>query len=397
MLPVTHLTRSLLRVRACLLTGALAAIVSPPAVLAQMPGVRWTATLEDPALDYEMKAVAVAPEGGRVFVVIATARPDGTGTGGSVLGAVDSTGKTSVHEFLVPLEGEAAGERSGQSSAPAMVALKDGLWFALSNRAGDVALATVSPETGRIVAQRPANLPAGSRIMRMIRAGNGDAVMVGSAGERGLAVRVAAAGTVAWSRVLEEEALVLYDAAVTADDGVIVVGAKATNPAKPDLRNTRLWVGKFSATGQLTASKLFDVQLGSVAQASDGTFLLVSNSMSGKTVTVTARGLGADLSEKWTRELTTSDGFVRFVSAPVAGGGFIVAGSRERGLWIARLRDDGSVVWSEARKPAPPELESIRNIEVIRDGDDAVVAYTALVVKSRTQKRIVRVMRVNTR
>jgi hypothetical protein len=390
-LPVSGFGRSSARLRAFVM-GAIVASVPPAATYAQIPGVQWTTTLEDRAVDYELKAATVGTDG-RVVVVI-----DAEGTDGkshhALLGTVDATGKASTREFLIPLDG-GAGAQTGQFAAPAMAARKDALLFTLSNRAGDIALADVSPETGRIIAQRPANLPAGSRTMRMIRVGNGDVVLLGSAAERGFAARITAAGPVAWSRVLEEPALVLYDGAVTTDDGVIVVGAKATNPAKPDLRNTRLWVGKFSASGQLTASKLFDLQLGSVSQSIDGTILLVSSSMSGRTVTVTARGLAGDLSEKWTRDLTTSSGFVRFVSARAPGGGFIVAGERDNALWLSKLRDDGTAVWTEARKPGPPEFETVRNVDLLVDGDAAMAAYTAMVIRGRTQQRVVRVIRFN--
>lgn len=91
----------------------------------------------------------------------------------------------------------------------------------------------------------------------------------------------------------------------------------------------------------------------------------------------------------------TSPARFRLASAPQ--GGLVVAGVRERGLWLARFDGAGQRVWdswSDPRRNA--ELEMTLGVDLQSDDRGRyMLAYSALVSEGRRQVQVVRALRFN--
>ena len=375
---------------ACAMLAAALGAGAWAAPAAEIPRLAWRTSLQSTDREYELRAAAISADGSSLWVGVAS-RPRGTlgGPEKLILTSISGAGKPTGR--LIDASADTTlGDLAERRGLFGMSAGRDrAIVLGLDRRAGGAGVATLDAVSGGIAAARALAFESGKPdIARLVPLGQGRVLTVGTLGTRPFVAELSADGAVTWQRVLELENVNLDDGAPTSDGGSIVTGRQGVDPS-----STRVWVGKLSATGTIERQAAFDGWLGSIAQGTGGAYLLAVSDRA-RAATVTLTGLGPALDTKWTRSMAAGQPSTpAFRVAPVRGGGFIVAGVKDRGLWVSRIGDDGAAVWTDAQSPKPPQVEAALNVELLARDEAFFVLYTVLAIDGKEQRQLVRVIR----
>jgi hypothetical protein len=348
--------------------------------------------LADAERDYELRAAALSA-GGATTEIIMAARPKGRRPGAESLvwASVDAAGRVlSQQNPLTPLSAaEAAGMSLGDPAAGSGLAFLRGRGFLLLTTAdGGLRLVRLARPNDP-AAVRQINIGAAPTIRRVLTAGDERLVLVGSVGAKPLVTAVNAEGKTVAEHAPGAEGMTAIGAAFETDGSVVVAAEEGRFP------NTTAWVGRVSPQGVVLARKSFPGRPTDIARGSDGTYVVVVDRSGPEGSEILLKALAPDLGELWTRTLVSRQRVaVPFRVAPVTTGGYIIAGAKDRGLWVSRVKADGAEVWTEAHDPlTSPELEIVSHVELTSAQDTFVTAYTAFVVAGREQREVVRAVR----
>ena len=252
-----------------------------------------------------------------------------------------------------------------------------------------VSLIPVSANGREVLTPVPIRLAANADLSDLVRLPGGRLLLVGAAGLRPLVADVSLDGAVTWERVLPGDVPVVVESVSPTSDG----GAALLGRSGSDQKSARLWVGVISGKGELVAQTFLPGHDGEIARLESGEYALVYDQIAGTGFDIGLKRLGADLKERATSPLLqkqTATGAYRV--APMAGG-FVVAGVRDRGLWMARFDASGKELWSDSRPPAPPDLEIVTHLELLPRARTLIVPVSMYVVQGREQRQVVKVLR----
>ena len=374
--------------------GACWLAASAPAA-ADIPGRLGQGVLAAPDLDFELYEAALSPDARETWLV-AGARPKGepTAPAAVVLATFDARGGVVQSALALP----AAGAADAPSARAARRRPVDDLAFGPQGQLL-VAIGGGASRSPQIVP-----LPAGSRdpgtarpvivqgesfdIQELVRLRDGRLLAIGNAGGNPLVAEISASGETVWQNAVPADPAAIDMAAPSPDGGVVVLGRRGA-----DLATQEVWVAKLSAKGGLDHAVTIAARGGSVAPLGGGGYALVTHQAGARLFDVTLRGLAPDMRELWTRTLVADQVNPAFAVAPAADGGFVVAGTKDRGLWVARYTAGGEEVWTEHRVPQPPDLELVSNLALLVRDEVFVLAYTAFTLDGREQRQSVRVIR----
>jgi hypothetical protein len=376
-------------------TAVMAAVLAGVSPAAQR-GAIGTVRVADAAWDLELVDATASDDGATVWIV-AGARPRGRRSADPALRVlrVTSEGVQASVELasLRPVGTPSPGAAPARRHVVQAIALgPDGRpLLALARSALPVSLVPVSANGREVGAPVPIALTADADLVGLVRLSTGRLLMLGAAGLRPLVAEVSPSGAVAWERVLPgQEPVALTDAVPTADGGAVLLGRSGT-----DARSARLWIGALSPKGELLAQQTVSGFDGEVARLADGTHVLAVDQVSSALFDSVLMRLGPRFETVGTTPLLKgqpNSGVLRLAALP--GGGFLLAGVRDRGLWIARFDGRGQELWSDARTPAPPQLELVSAVALLPRGTVLVVPYGAYVLEGREQRQVISVLRL---
>lgn len=356
-----------------------------------IPGAVVRTTLSDADRDYELRAVALSA-GGATTEIIMAARPKGRPTGAESLvwASVDAAGRVlSQQNPLAPLSAaEAARSLRDPAAGSGLAFLRDRGFLLLTAAGGGLRLVRLA-RPNEPAAVREINVGAAPTVGRVLAAGDERLVLVGSVGDRPLVTAVNAEGKTVAEYAPSAEGMTAVGVAFEPDGNVVVAGEQGIFPS------ATAWVGRVSPRGVVLARNSFTGRPTDIARGSDGTYVVLIERSGPEGSEILLKALAPDLRELWTRTLMSRQRIaIPFRVAPVATGGYIIAGVKDRGLWVSRVKADGAEVWAEAHDPsASPELEMVSNVELTSAQDVFVTAYTAFVVVGREQREVVRAVR----
>ena len=358
-----------------------------------IPGAVARTTLADAERDFELRAVTLSA-GGATTEIIMASRPKGRRPGQESLvwASVDAAGRVlSQQNPLAPLPAAAAADVSIHDPAA-------GSGFAFLRGRG-LFLLTAADGGLRLVRLARPNDPAAARdievgaaptIRRVLASGDERLVLVGSVGAKPLVMSVDAEGKTVAEHSPGAEGMTAVGATFESDGSMVVAGEQGTFP------NSTTWVGRVSPRGLVLARTSFPGRPADLARGSDGTYVILVERTGPEGSEILLKALAPDFSELWTRTLMSRQRMMAasFRVAPVTSGGYIIAGAKDRGLWVSRVKADGTEVWVEAHDPlTSPDLEMVSRVELASSQDVFVTAYTAFVVNGREQREVVRAVR----
>ena len=218
---------------------------------------------------------------------------------------------------------------------------------------------------------------------------NEQIILVGSVGARPLVAKVNTEGKTIADYLLREQGMIALNSVIESGGNTVVVGEQGTFP------DAAVWVGRVSPHGDVLAKTSFPGRPTDIARGTDGSYLVIIERGSANGSEIFMKALEPEFSERWTRLLMSRQLLSpSFQVASVATGGFIIVGTKDRGLWISRVKPDGTEAWTEAHEPLKsPEMEMVSHVELSTMQDIFVVAYTAFVVVGREQRQVVRIIR----
>lgn len=362
------------------------------------------ATISDVALDLELIEGAVSNDGRRVSLVLA-ARPKGKL--GAVpdlwLATVDDKGAVQKWRPLLPDLTAVGG------SPDKRLALKR-IVIGMSDRSPEQVIVAVN-QAGRtplLMAFRPGSPSDVTRLpvvvpgvepefQAVVETATGRLFAVGNVGPKFLSAEIRPDGTTVAQRVLTTPAVVIEDVQPTLDGGLIVIGRQAAMSKEAASDDALpLWMGKFSSKGDFERETKLSGRSPSIASLSNGDFVVSLFQAQARTQDLEVRVLDRDLRQKWTKTVVTGQAPTApaFQVAAMASGGFVVAGAKDRGLWVTEFGPKGEVIWTDAKTPAPPEMEMVFNLKLLSSRQSTYVAYTAFTAADREQRQQVRLARL---
>jgi hypothetical protein len=226
-------------------------------------------------------------------------------------------------------------------------------------------------------------------ISRVVAAANGHLVLVGNIGIRPMIVEIDMEGRKISQFSPCADGMMAVSAAIDADSSVVAACNEETASGET------VWVDRVSRDGTISIKTSFPGRATDIVRGPDGSYLVLAARGTITDSEVFVKGLGSALTEHWTRSLAKNQRPAGvFRAAPTMTGDFIVVGTIDGGLWISRVKADGSDVWTEIhdiRNSTDPE--SVLEVGLAALQDNFVVAYTAFVVEGRQQRQVVRVIR----
>ena len=225
-------------------------------------------------------------------------------------------------------------------------------------------------------------------VQRVTAVGAGNMLLAGSLGTQPWVREIDTAG----AKVREFPIRLASSSAVAAviEDGNAV--AACEQGTFPD---SEVWVGRVSPGGEVKGDVTFPGRPTDLARGADGSFAVAIEQRTPAGSDILLKGLSAGLKEQWSRVLAGKQRVAgSFRLAAVDSGGYVVAGSKDRGLLISRVKADGTALWTEQHEPqSSAELELTMRVELAHAGDTYVAAYTAFISVGREQRQVVRVIR----
>lgn len=210
-------------------------------------------------------------------------------------------------------------------------------------------------------------------LMRIVPFGGGRFAAVGHESLDALAIGVDAAGTVLWEKKDDRGRMEFFVDGLPIADGLLLIGNSGQyDPVRAG--PSSVWVGRYDPQGQMKSQLGFPGRHGRAARSSDGGYVVVYDRSDTNAQDIRVKGLTADLKEAWEHPLVTvAQGFTEFQIA-ARNGGFIVAGSKEGGIYVAWLDDGGRTVGTFESEKAPRSIDlGVTGLTAAADGA-AVIA-----------------------
>ena len=195
-------------------------------------------------------------------------------------------------------------------------------------------------------------------LFKIVPGAGGTFLLVGHEALNALAVSIDSAGRVQWEKTYDRGKMEFFvDGLASGDGGFVLVG----NSGEYDALRTGpslVWVGLYTATGDLKLEVTFPGRYGKVARSPDGGYAVVYDKSNSNAQEIRLRGLSADLKELWdTQLLVTGPNFSDFQIAALARGGFAVAGGKEGRPWVALVDATGRPAATLYGEPAERSLD----------------------------------------
>jgi hypothetical protein len=279
--------------------------------------------------------------------------------------------------------------RRGRRVLGDVAATRDGrLAFALAPGPNPSSIALLRTDARELEAARPVVMPSPDvDVQQLVQTTGGQLLALGVANNRPFVAEIAGDGKTAWQQPIAADPALIDMGRPTRDGGVIVVGRRGLNVDAQEV-----WIAKLSARGALERSMTVAARGGAVAPLAGGGYAVVTHAAGARGFDVTLRVLTDDMRERWSKSLVADQVNPAFDVAGTPSGGFIVAGSKDRGLWVTNYDVEGRVIWTDHRVPQPPDVEMVFNLQLIARGDTFVLPYTAFTLEGREQRQSVRVL-----
>jgi hypothetical protein len=359
---------------------------------AEIPGLRSRATLASSDLDFELREAAVAASG-EVWAAVA-ARPRGNPTAAESFVLATFDGSREVTQMPLRLPGaeppsDASRRAVRRRLLEDMEVTADGrLAFALAPGANAASIALMRSGAREVEPPRALALSgADADVQELVTASGGRLLAIGVAGNRPIVAEITPEGKTLWQQEITADPVLIDAARATRDGGVVVLGRRGLA-----LDAQEVWIAKLSARGRLERSVTYAARGGAVAELTGGGFGIVTHAAGARGFDVMVRVLTEDMRERWSKPLVSDQVNPGFDIAPATSGGFVVAGTKDRGLWVTHYDADGRVVWTDHTVPQPPDVEMVSNLKLFSRGDTFVLPYTAFTMEGREQRQSVRVL-----
>jgi hypothetical protein len=360
----------------------LVAFVVGPAVsglASEVERADWVKTIESATVEYEYSGAAFAANTGEVWVVAASRPRD------------EFMGPHATTIWKVPLDGRPAKEvkiagllspanfTTGDSKIRDLAMLSDGRMLLITESPTfELSIISIDRTAAKVLRVNGlGKLSTGTIIHKAVATKDAGALLIGNAKGSALIVKIRSTGEVVWERTLAD-AFTLLDG-VENDDGSFAV---AGNTSGADRKSSDIWAGQFTADGQMKQSVRFAGVYSSIARRKGGGYAIVFNTETPAGWDVWIRALGEDLSLVPEGKILSGIKALRpFRLAATRSGDFLVVGSRDWKLWIARVTPEGKVVWSTSYAQPNSVAENNWNFGVLAAGGTVLVPFTEVVAK----------------
>ena len=348
----------------------------------------WEVTIEEPASAVEYKASAVSPQDESIWLVIGR-RPAGEmgGPQALTLHGLDHNGKTLSDRSLDFLTGETSLQRPGDQFID-IAATSDGT-LALVFTLGEVV--TMKAMSGRVLRRKDVGL--GRRdlyVKRALSFSDGSLLLVGFGDSGATAIKLNKNLDVVWEKTVDRDQVgTLVNGVVLGDDSFFLAG----NVQHGKTASISIWVGRFSAGGELRKSLSIPGQLVSVAAAAGGGCAVVQGINGPRGQEVWFRNYDRDLRELWNVRVGDGIGpnwrpfFV--VRVPWIPDEYFVAGVNRDSFLLSRIKAGSGIVWTRTfQEQSNSMAEAAWNVGLLTTSHSVVIPFTAMPMKPKMNKQL---------
>ncbi len=235
-------------------------------------------------------------------------------------------------------------------------------------------------------------------INKIIERGSNQLTLLGAIGDRALAINVDLDKEKKWnvtSSVIDSEIL-LYGGAFDVNQDLVVIGEKGKYP------ETEVWVGNLTNEGELLEIVNFPGRPVDISRNVDGGVGVISQKLNGDITDYFLSYILPGGTIKWsTKLLTSTNNFSKLQVESVDSGGFVVAGIKERGIWLAQLDSNGKYIWDYSKIPIINEDTNIEDLEFVSNltlnsyNSVYSLSYSAFLIRDRKQKEGIKTINFN--
>lgn len=356
-----------------------------------IPGSVVRTTLSSSERDYELRGVALSINGSMIELLIAARNKNRAEAESLVWASVDASGRILSEQdplaSLSSLDASRVNLHSPKIGNQFAFPRETGfLWLPMTN--GEIQFLRLDRSRKPTLVTRKINSPSPISGESLTKNSEWLDVIAGN-GAQPLVVGIDTHGQPAAEYLPRADGVVPIKVLFESNGGAMLIGEKGTFP------NTTVWVGRVSPQGEIVGSASFPGRPKDMARGSDGNYVVLIERTTEKGAEVLIKAFSPTLGELWTQALISGQHLVpSFHIAPVVTGGFIVAGVKDRGLWISRVKANGTPVWTEEHPPLKStELEMVSQVQLVFSKDVFVTAYSAFIVVGREQREVVRTVR----
>ncbi|PKG95942.1 hypothetical protein [Paraglaciecola sp. MB-3u-78] len=159
---------------------------------------------------------------------------------------------------------------------------------------------------------------------------------------------------------------------------------------------SRVWLARVTDKGEIIDQEFFSGKPQSMVKNKNQSFaLLIDEVINQEHVISLVKPSKLKLKPEWSRVIFTEKYFSpRLDVLTSEDGGYVLAGVKDRGLWISKIDNSGNSVWTYSRNPTDTtELEIVKDVRFSSQGNKFFIAYSAFVLAGRTQKEVIRILR----
>jgi hypothetical protein len=378
-------------------TGCFFSPVAHGGAVGAIPGIVAETSVSSADDDYQLRSATLSDDGEIIQVIVAASIKGRRSEPHSLLWlTIDESGQVLSRDNLSKTLVTASKGRVDLSRPWAgsnIVAINDRIFVLLPFVSDGLRLVDLSRAKRGDVAGAPVDVLSGSPIIHRVMVNDaGRLVLHGSVRGNSLVAEIDTNGETihAFPPLPGDGRMTVIGSLFESDGNATLIGERG-NYSDPEV-----WVGRVSAEGEVLKSASFSGRPLDIVRGGDGTYVVLFERSGPERTEIVLKAVAAsDFGARWSRVLVERQLIPhRFEVAPVSSGGFIVAGVKERGLWVSRLDSTGTEIWTYAHDPeSSSELEMVDHVDLDWMKDDFVVTYGAYVVVGREQREVVRAVR----
>ncbi len=324
----------------------------------ELPGIKWERRLGDDHLQQRSNAMVLSKQNGRLFVAGISTLAGISGKSGKFwIWEVNQSGeKTKEIEIKNPRGDRQL--RSGYSYVKDISELDNGdLILIIEFEIDQPSLVRIGKNGKTIFIKE--FLKQGSHIVlnKIVAMRDGNLLLIGRNRDNAYLLKTDISGKILWDKIIDYGKTDFFTDGISIGEGRTLLIGNFGLSDKKGIWSSDMLISKINDNGKKLKEISFPGRHGNVTKGHNNSYVVVYDKSESTSQDIWVRAMSSDLNILWeTQVLTVNPGFAKFKIERVPSSGYIVTGSNRGRLWVARIDNQGKLVWSYVDKFDPKTM-----------------------------------------
>jgi hypothetical protein len=184
-------------------------------------------------------------------------------------------------------------------------------------------------------------------------------LLLGSRGDDACVIKMDHLGNVEWNKTFDLGHIEAFETAIPLHDGgIVLVGDSTEKAGILSMGPSKIWVVRCDDDGNVVAQQVFSGRYGTGCRGVRGGFAIVYDRKEDASQEVWLQFLNESLALGSSAKLfAAAKNISLFRVVPMAGGGFLIAGSEIPWLWMSAVSAEGTDIWTFKGSPQEPLMK----------------------------------------